>query len=146
MQSFQERTDVMNALLRGELAATATYQQALEKVGHEAGADELRDIYQEHWAAVDQLRQYVRAQAGEPDQESGLWGAFARAVEGGVKILDNTAALKALQEGEEHGLRSYEDALQDQHIPADCKTLIRSTLLPQTRSHIQVLNHLMERP
>jgi hypothetical protein len=28
-------------------------------------------------------------------------------------------------------------------LPADCKTLIRSTLLPKTRGHIPVLDRLM---
>jgi hypothetical protein len=53
--------------------------------------------------------------------------------------------MKALKEGEEHGVKDYEDALKDANFPVECQTLIRSTLLPQTRSHIQVLDQLMNR-
>lgn len=61
-------------------------------------------------------------------------------------MFGNTAALKALKEGEEHGVKSYEDALADDDLPAECKELIRIRLLPQTRAHVAVLDRLMEAP
>ena len=70
------------------------------------------------------------------------WGTFAKAVEGTAKLLGNTAALKALKEGEEHGLKDYEDAPQDKHLPADCQTLIRG-LMEKQREHIIVLDRLI---
>ena len=136
--------DTLNALLRGELAATETYQQALAKVGDEAGAEELRRIHAEHRSAANTLRQYVHKHGGQPDQGSGAWGAFAKAVEGTAKVFGNAAALKALKEGEEHGIRDYEAALQSGKLPADCEQLIRSQLLPQTQSHIPLLDSLID--
>lgn len=135
--------DTLNALLRGELSATETYQQALAKVGNDREAPELRRLHDEHRSAANTLRQHVHQMGGKPDQGSGAWGAWAKAVEGTAKVFGNTAAMKALKEGEEHGVKSYEDALHDANLPAECQTLIRSTLLPQTRSHIQVLDQLM---
>jgi len=44
--------DRLNALLRGELAATETYQQALEKVHNEPGATELRRLHTDHREAL----------------------------------------------------------------------------------------------
>jgi hypothetical protein len=58
-------------------------------------------------------------------------------------VFGNTAALKALKEGEEQGIADYESALDDDDLPADCKQMIQSTLLPRTRAHIPVLDHLM---
>ena len=52
-------------------------------------------------------------------------------------------ALKALTEGEERGLKDYNDALQDPTLPPECKSLIRTKLLPQTQAHIPVLDRLM---
>jgi uncharacterized protein (TIGR02284 family) len=135
--------DTLNSLLRGELAATETYQQAMEKAGNEGWAEELRRIRDDHRTAANTLRQHVHGHGGKPDQGSGAWGAWAKAVEGTAKVFGNAAALKALKEGEEHGVKSYEDALNNPDLPADCKTLIRSTLLPQTRGHIPVLDRLM---
>src|SRR2546430_5979518 len=41
----------LNSLLRGELAATETYQQALAKVGNDPKAADLRRIHVEHRTA-----------------------------------------------------------------------------------------------
>jgi uncharacterized protein (TIGR02284 family) len=136
-------TDTLNALLRGELSAVETYQQALTKLGDTEGAAELRRIHAEHREAANTLRQHVHQQGGQPDQGSGAWGAFARVIEGTAKLFGTDAALKALKEGEEHGIKQYEKALQDKGLPADCQTLIGSTLLPQTREHVPVLDRLM---
>jgi uncharacterized protein (TIGR02284 family) len=142
--------DTLNSLLRGEIAATETYQQALAKVGGDPNAPdpdapELQRIHREHREAANTLRQHVRHYGGKPDQGSGVWGAFAKAVEGLAKIFGNTAALSALKDGEEHGVSSYEQALEDESLPAECKTLISGTLLPQTREHINTLDRLMSR-
>ena len=47
------------------------------------------------------------------------------------------------KEGEEHGMKSYQDALQDANLSEDCKSLIRTRLLPQTQAHIPELDRLM---
>src|SRR5207249_3419921 len=89
----QTLTDTLNSLLRGELAATETYQQAMAKVHDEPGAADLRRIHLEHREAANTLRQHVRRHGGEPDHGSGAWGYFAKAFEGSAKLLGNAAAL-----------------------------------------------------
>jgi uncharacterized protein (TIGR02284 family) len=143
MYDSNKNCSTLNSLLRGELAATETYQQAMAKVGNEAGASDLRHLRDEHRDAANTLRQHIHGYGGKPDQDSGSWGAFAKAVEGTAKVFGNAAALKALKEGEEHGLKFYQDALQDANLPEDCKSLIRYRLLPQTQAHIPVLDRLM---
>jgi len=144
MTTTEHTVDTLNQLLRGEIAATETYQQALAKVVDEPGAESLRQIHREHREAANTLRQHVHHHGGKPDQDSGAWGAFAKTVTGTAKVFGNAAALKALKEGEEHGIKSYEDALKDQQLPADCQALIRSTLLPQTRAHIPALDRMLQ--
>ena len=143
MTTTKTAADTLNSLLRGELAATETYQQGLDKVGNDPGAAELRQIHVDHREAANTLRQHIHKLGGKPDQGSGAWGAFAKAVEGAAKLFGNTSALKALKEGEEHGVKLYEHALQDAELPAECQTLVRSKLLPQTRAHISVLDRLL---
>src|SRR5437667_1106171 len=129
MATATDRTvDTLNSLLRGELAATETYQQALAKVDDEPGAHELQRIHVEHREAANTLRKHVHQHAGKPDQGSGAWGTFAKAIEGVAKLFGSTAALKALKEGEEQGIKSYEKALDGTDLPADCQNLIRTTL------------------
>jgi hypothetical protein len=142
----REQIDRLNSLLRGEIAAVETYQQALAKLGPDPAALELRKIHDEHREAANSLRMHLHEHGVQPDQNSGLWGVWAKAVEGTSKVFGKDAALKALKEGEEHGASSYEKALEDEHVAADCKTLIRSTLLPRTRAHLTLLDHLLAEP
>jgi len=133
----------LNKLLRGEISAIETYQQALEKLDDSKNATDIRRLHDEHIQAANVLRRHVHEHGGSPDKGSGAWGAFAKAVEGTAKLFGNAAAMKALKEGEEQGISDYESALRDETLPADCKELIQTRLLPQTRAHIPVLDHLM---
>jgi uncharacterized protein (TIGR02284 family) len=132
----------LNALLRGELAATETYQQALAKVGDEPGAADVRRARDDHREMANRLRIHVHEHGGTPDHHSGAWGAFAKAWTAGAKLFGNKAALHALKQGEEHGLKSYESALKDDELPADCKELVRS-FLDRTHDHISALDRAL---
>ena len=143
MTATETLNDTLNSLLRGELAATETYQQALAKIGNEPGAEELRKIHREHREAANTLRQHVRHFGGQPDHGSGAWGAFAKTVEGAAKLFGNAAALRALKEGEEHGAHEYEEALKQDELAPECRALIARTLLPETRNHITTLDWLL---
>ena len=144
MQATKEGISVLNSLLRGELAATETYQQALEKLKEDPSSEVLRHMHTQHREAANVLRQHIHQYGGQPDQGSGAWGTWAKFVAGTAKLFGNTAALKALKEGEEHGIKEYEEALAEDTVPTECKTLIQSRLLPQTRNHISALDRIME--
>ena len=136
-------TTTLNSLLRGEMSAIETYRQALEKVGNEPGTEALHQLRTDHRDAADALWHHIEQHGGKPSEGSGPWGTFAKAVEGTAKLFGDAAALKALKEGEEHGLKDYEDALKDKDLPADCQALVRG-LLEKQRGHIQTLDRLME--
>jgi uncharacterized protein (TIGR02284 family) len=144
MMKNEDTVACLNGLLRGELAATETYQQALAKVGDDPEASELRRIHADHREAANTLRQHVHHHGGQPDQGSGAWGAWSKTVEGAAKLFGDANALRALEAGEESGLRDYESALQ-KDLPDDCKELIRTKLLPQTRAHPPVLERFIQK-
>ena len=143
MNATDTGIDCLNSLLRGELAATETYQQALAKLNSETYAADLRRIHANHRETANTLRQHVHAGGGKPEQGSGAWGAWAKLVEGAAKLFGAAAALKALKEGEEKGVKDYEAALKDSGLSTECTTLIRTKLLPQTREHISSLDRMM---
>src|SRR5262249_13064615 len=99
MATTQKRTDPLNSLLRGELSAVETCQKALDKVGDDPNAYELRRIASEHREAADTLRQHILQCGGKPSSDSGAWGTWAKTVTGAAKILGNTTTIKALKEG-----------------------------------------------
>lgn len=144
-------TNTLNSLLRGEMSAIETYRQAIDKLGddpHDPWIEELRAIQRDHRDAADALWHHIELHGGKPSEDSGPWGAFAKAIEGTAQLLGNLlgnkAALKALKEGEEHGLKDYEEALQDEDLPADCEAILRG-LLPRQRAHIAAVDRLMAR-
>lgn len=138
-----EAVSQLNSLLRGEISAKETYVQAIEKLGVEGRGEVevLREIAREHADAVDTLREAVRGAGATPAETSGLWGAFAQGVEGAAKALGDAAALKALKEGEEHGLKDYESALDK--VDAMTRQIIAVDLIPAQRRHIQQLDSLL---
>ena len=136
-------TDFLNRLLRGELSAIETYEQGLQKLGGEPGSVELQRILNEHRQASETLRQHVVSLGGTPSTSSGVWGTFATLVTGGAKLFGNVATLKALKEGEEHGLKDYERALEDANTEQVCKDMIRAEFLSRQREHIATIDRLM---
>lgn len=137
-------THIVNDMLQGELAATETYQQALAQLAEEAGVDDVRCIHREHREAANRLRQYVHQLGGQPSQSSQAWGVFANAIEGAAKLLGNSAAINALKAGEERGAATYEEALTNKHLPPEFIEFLRTTLVPQTRAHVSVLNRFLQ--
>jgi uncharacterized protein (TIGR02284 family) len=141
-----ESTSTLNSLLRGEMSALQTYGQVIEKLKDDnaPGSAEFHQLRKDHRDAAEALQRFVAVQGSEPSQDSGPWGAFAKAVTGTAKLFGNTAALKALKEGEEHGVKEYESALEDESLPAEARSLIRDTLLPRQRQHIPTVDRLMD--
>lgn len=134
--------EACNALLRGELAAVETYKQAHEKFAGDPQADTLLNLLAIHGAHASIIREHVMTMGGEPSQDSGAWGLFAKAVEGTAKLFGGTAALQALIEGEKQGIRSYESALKDGHVEENIKTVYRQEMIPALRRNVETLEGL----
>jgi Domain of unknown function (DUF2383) len=135
--------DVLNSLLRGEVAAVETYDRVVPKFAGRPPAVELQRIRAEHANTVETLRDRVRHFGGEPAETSGAWGKFTAAVTGTAKILGPATALGALKQGEEYGIGQYENALADPEVDAADKVLIRDRLLPRCHRHVAHLWRLL---
>jgi hypothetical protein len=135
MREGTEKTvDTLNGFLRGEISAVETYRQAIEKLGSSPTKAQLEDCRRSHEQRVDKLRDQVERLGGEPAESSGAWGAFARLVEGGAKVFGESAAVAALEEGEDHGLKLYRDDLDKFDIVT--RQIVEADLLPaQQRTH-----------
>lgn len=131
----------LNQLLRGELSACETYKQAMEKV---SGLDLSKNL-EEHKAAVIELEQQVVKAGGIPSKSSGVWGTWAQVVTGAAKAIGQETALKALKEGEEHGIKEYQEVLNDEDVSQTAKNVIQQKLLPKQFEHIKNLNKLIDK-
>src|SRR5690606_19976882 len=102
----------------------------------------LQMLRDSHAARVRQLSSRITSLGGRPDDSSGMWGGFAKLVEGGAKIFGKSAAVAALEEGEDHGKRLYKDNVDE--LSPDTRAFIRSQIMPeQQRTHdaLSALQH-----
>jgi hypothetical protein len=127
---------ILNKQLRGELSAVETYRQAIERLATSACVADLTENQRSHQQRVEMLRNEIVRMGGQPDTGSGAWGGFARLVEGGAKLFGEKAAIAALEEGEDHGLKLYRDRSDLDKLDLTTREFVMSTLLPeQERTH-----------
>ncbi|WP_367872088.1 DUF2383 domain-containing protein [Luteolibacter sp. Populi] len=142
MNATDECIEVCNSLLRGELSAIETYTQAIAKFDGDPERRALEAIRDDHERSADRLRDHLADMGATAATDSGAWGSFAKAVEGSAKVLGESPALAALEQGEEHGIDEYENALRNADVMEEIKTVIRGDLLPALSEHIATLGRL----
>jgi uncharacterized protein (TIGR02284 family) len=126
--------DVLNSFLRGEISAVETYRQALEKVDKPTIRTQLEECMRSHEMRVEVLTRRVAALGGSPEAKSGVWGVFAKLVQGGADVLGEKAAVAALEEGEDHGRDDYKRDVGK--LDGESRRIIESQVLPeQERTH-----------
>jgi hypothetical protein len=135
--------DTLNSFLRGEISAVETYRQAIEKLSDQPEASTLEDCRRSHERRVSLLTTEILRLGGEPAEGSGLWGAFAKLVEGGAKLFGAKAAIAALEEGEDHGRDDYKRDVPK--LEPDARSFVQQQLVPeQLRTH-QTMSSLKKR-
>jgi uncharacterized protein (TIGR02284 family) len=138
--------ETIEKLLKAELSATETYQQAMEKFKEDvelSGAEHLTPIYEDHKEAVSSLQEQMQQLGGTPPEGSGAWGVWAEIVQGAANLMGKESALKALRTGEKKGTDDYEEALQDPELSSEVRSLIEK-LLPAQQSHVVTLDRLID--
>jgi bacterioferritin (cytochrome b1) len=145
MPNSDEAVRQLNSFLRGEISAAETYRMAIDKVvdadRSSANVGVLRDMQEEHGRAAQALRDRIRELGGEPSDSSGAWGGFATMVQGTMNLFGDASALKSLKEGEEHGLKDYQEGVDD--IDASSAQLVENQLIPAQQRHISLLDQLI---
>jgi uncharacterized protein (TIGR02284 family) len=136
--------DQLNSFLRGEISAVETYRQALSKVNDARARTELERCHMSHQRRVDLLKMRITELGGQPAQGSGAWGTFAKMAEGSAATLGEKAAIDVLEEGEDHGLKDYQQHLADLDVPS--RSFVERELLPeqqQTHRTVSTLKHTL---
>lgn len=134
--------DQLNAFLRGEISAVETHKQAIDKLGKSQHVATLRDNLASHEARVTKLRDEIKKYGGTPSEGSGIWGTFAKMVEGGAAAFGEKAAIAALEEGEDHGRDDYKAALDKATPPL--RETVQWLFDQQLKSH-DVISNLKRR-
>jgi len=117
----------LNSLLRGEISAVETYNQAITHLAAEPVADLIanRDC---HSKRVALLKSAVAQHGGTPDATSGMWGSFTKLVEKGAALISAKTVIAALEEGEDRGVAQYR---KPGDLDPTSIQLIHTTLMPR---------------
>ena len=126
--------DQLNSFLRGELSAVETYMQCIESVSDQAVVTQLQLLRSSHRRRADILALRIRELGGTPSTTSGIWGGFAKLIEGSAGVIGEKAAIAALEEGEDHGLADYERD-KEKLSPVQQRFIEVEVLPEQARSH-----------
>ncbi len=89
------------------------------------------DLATQRASMVQELQQHVRQLGGTPAEGSTILGKahrFFENLKSTVTGQDRDAVLTEVERGEGEAIRRHENALQDQSLPAQCRTLIQSHL------------------
>ncbi len=143
MSKHRKHISQLNRLLRGELSAVEAYDRVIEKLQDAPEIASLRRIAQEHQQTADALKRYIEEIGEAPDQSSGPWGTFTLAVTEAAKLIGDHAALRTLREGEEHGLKEYEEVVEDDEMNPQWRSFIRGELMSVQREHIHTLDEMI---
>ncbi|MGB5809301.1 MAG: DUF2383 domain-containing protein [Polyangiales bacterium] len=136
----EETIDQLNSFLRGEISAVETYSQAIDKIDNPAVRSTLQQCRTSHQKRVSRIDAEIRRLGGSADKESGVWGSFAKLIEGGAKVFGEKAAVSVLEEGEDHGLKDYKKDRSD--LDPNVRVLVEAELLPEQQRTHDVLSRL----
>jgi Domain of unknown function (DUF2383) len=145
----------INHLLNTELSAVETYEQALQEkewkvLGPDPQIQALFHILVDHVQAASQLATEVQRLGGRPVNGTKAWNSLshlrmdAATLFGDANPFADKAALEALKEGEESGLKEYQAVLHHDALSPEVKPLIGS-LETKQQAHVRALEDLMMR-
>jgi hypothetical protein len=128
--------------LRVELSAVETCELALKSTNHVGLQHMFQDILESHARRTELLTEKIRRLGADPPRSSGIWGAFAKAVQAGADLLGERTAIAALEGGEERGLKLYTKGLSD--CDPMTRTFVEAECLPEQRHSYKLCRTMKE--
>ena len=111
------------AFLREEWATVIGYRRVLSRFSNLSDADELRACLASHERRIATLEQRIRFLGGDPDADEG--GAISAPTLG----VGDDAAIAALEESEDRGLKHYLDDVSK--LDRDTRSLVAREIRPE---------------
>jgi hypothetical protein len=135
--------DGLNLLLRDELAAVETYDEALTRRTSLLDSTDVAQCKRSHEVRARLLRNKIFALGGTPATSSGLRGVWERLVEEGAFAIGDDVAVRALEAGEDQILRDYRAGLPK--LDPEIRSFVERSLLPGEEYTHRTMSHLVGR-
>lgn len=140
LENSKLTNESIDKILRGEFSAMESYEQLMEKVNDDPEIERLEQFRDDHKKAASFWKMQVKREGKVPENSSSIWGKVVETFVGASKLAGNTAALKAIKKGEEHGLSLYEDMLNSDDLTPSQKVKITQEFIPNQMKHIESIN------
>ncbi len=135
--------EVLNTLLRDELAAVETYDEALRGCAS-SGEDALSRCRRSHETRVAILHEKILALGGRPTTGIGIAEPWRARLELGRGAFSDDVAMRALERGEDSVLHDYRAGMAT--APPEVRSFIQRALMPEERFTHRTLNDLVHHP
>jgi hypothetical protein len=135
--------DRLNGLLRDELAAIETYDEALRGRSAFSGKSELSYCQRSHERRAAVLRDKIASLGGQPATSSGLRGAWERLVEASATAVSDTLAIRALEAGEVRVMRDYRMGVAG--LAPEVRSFVERSLVPEEEFTLRTMSDLGRR-
>ncbi len=132
--------DLLNVLLKGEISAVESYDEAIPKVEESSVANILQQCRNSHFFRAERLRNTIAKSGGKPASDTGAWGNFAKMVTQAASSAGDKAIITALEEGEDIGSNTYEWKLRD--MKGENRKIIRDELWPKQKATHKLISKL----
>lgn len=129
----------LNHILKGEFLDIENFDHFIQDTDDPALKKKLQDMQRKHQTHALQLTNRIQQLGGNPSNSAGMAGVISEIKQKALpkKYIDNNLMKHAI-EGEEIGVRSYNEAIEKLQDPAD-KQLIQG-MLADTKGIINELN------
>lgn len=132
----------LNKVLRGEISAVEAYTQVMHRFAEDASVAAFMELKREHEENVACLRDMLDHEGAVPTDKSGVWGTVVKTVMTAGQLLGEGAAISALKQGEEHGLKLYKELLSENLNIADSR-LVKDKIIPRQENHVSILSQIL---
>jgi len=140
-----EENQIIEDLVKGEISATEVYNKVLDKIDRSPEVKRLMEFKRDHNKAIKFWQKQELVNETVPIKNSKVWGRVAKTFIGASSLLGDRTTYMALKEGEEFGLRQYQEALSSKDISAFQKDQIRNEFIPNQIRHVNTLNAIIKR-
>jgi uncharacterized protein (TIGR02284 family) len=140
-ESNEHAVDVLNGLIKTTLDSVGGYRDAAENADRSQYKAMFADRAAKREQLARELQQQVRTLGGEPKTEQGMLGKMhnefvdlKNALTGG----DDKAVIDEVERGEDHIKERFEDALDDEDLPPNVRTVVARAYQSVKADHDEV--------
>lgn len=140
-ESTEHAVDVLNGLIKTTLDSVGGYRDAADNTDHSQYKSMFADRAARREQLARELQQQVRALGGDPKTEQGIVGKMhnefvdlKNAVTGG----DDKSVIDEVERGEDHIRDRFKDALDDEELPQEVRTVVARAYQSVKADHDEV--------